>query len=109
MRTAAFCLLAPDGLGGRAHVDDVALAQLERFGLRARYLPRPRLAVGERQLDADLEAESNDPVDHGLLGAGLGIGEQLKVVRTYEPVAQARDGTDEVHDEVVRRLVVELG
>ena len=68
--------IPPSSLGSReaapalgAQPDDLTLAQLELLHLAAGGLDPGLLAVAERQLDAYLEAEMDDAVDHRLGGA----------------------------------------
>ena len=63
---------------------------------------------GKRELDADLEAEVDDALDERLDAAAVGLGEDLDVVGAQEGVAEAVDGADERHHELVARALVEL-
>src|SRR4051812_5210121 len=92
----------------RAHVHELPLLELELLELRAREL-RPDVAAGAGlEVHADLEAEVDDALDLHLLRA-LGRQDQdVEVVRSHVRLAQLRDGPDELHDELVRRRVVQL-
>ena len=82
--------------------------QLELLCGLARDL-RPQLApVAELHLDPDLEAEMDDALDEGLLAVAVRVREEPDVVRAQERIAEAVDGTDERHHELVRRRLVEL-
>ena len=61
-------------------------------------------AVVQLQLDADLEAEVDDPLDQRLGPGAVGLGEDLDVVRAHEGVAEAVDRADEGHHELVGGL-----
>ena len=51
---------------GRLDEDDLAALELELLGLVARHLHAEPLAVVAHELDAHLEAEVDDPLDHRL-------------------------------------------
>ena len=60
------------------------------------------------QLDLRVAAEERDPHDHRLDRTLGGFGEELDVVRPDERLAQRLRVAHEGHDELARRLVVEL-
>ena len=65
-------------------------------------------AVGEQQLDAHLEAEVHDALDHRLGVVVRGLEREVDVVRPHELVVERRDRADEAHHELVGRVVVDL-
>src|SRR5437763_8500931 len=95
-------------LARRADVDDLAAVELETLGFVARQLHRERLAVLAHELDADLEPEADDPLDHRLARRSVRLEDELEVVRPHERVAEAVRLPDERHHELVRRTLVEL-
>ena len=81
--------LGEDPLLRGADVDDLAVRELELLALVARQLRPDLLAVGTDELDAHLEAEVDDALDHRL-GCVLGRREQeLEVVRPH-PASRRR-------------------
>src|SRR5262245_61716489 len=64
-------LAAEDASALFADVHDLALLQLQPVGLLTRQLRPGLLAVLQRELDADLESQVHDPVDHRLLGGAV--------------------------------------
>src|SRR5436190_1224950 len=88
--------------------DDLPLGQFELLGLGTRDLRPKGIAVGEHELDANLEPEVHDPLDHRLLGAGRRDVRDLDVVRADEQRAPAVDLADEAHHELGRRMLVEV-
>ncbi len=71
------------------------------WAVLARDLRPDVAAVVELELDADLEAEVHDALDERLGAGAVGLGEDLDVVRAHERVAEAVDGPDERHHELV--------
>ena len=84
------------------------MRELELLGGLARDLGRDERAVGEQELDAHLEAEVDDALDHRLAVVVAGLEREVDVVRTHELVADGRHRADEAHHELVRRVVVDL-
>src|SRR5207247_1695763 len=82
-----------------ADVDNLADLELERRRFLARDLGREAGAVVADELDAHLEAEVDEPLDHRLLRRPVRVGAQLEVVRPDERVAHAVDRPDEAHHE----------
>ena len=72
--------------GGRSHTIEPASGS-SASASRARELRRDLLAVGAHDLDADLEAEVHDALDHRLLPAVLRPVGEGDVVRAHELVA----------------------
>ena len=66
-------------------------------------------AARDLQLHAGLEADSGEPVDLGTHRAVPGLVQQFQVVRTHEATGEVGDRSEEAHDEVVGRMIVELG
>src|SRR5919198_3392069 len=89
-------------------IDDGALCELEEVGLVAGHLGPQLLAVGQQQLDADLEAQAHDPLHHRLLGLGGRHVEDLEVVRPDEHRAAPVDRAHEAHHELRLRMLVEV-
>src|SRR5205085_5202410 len=87
---------------------DLAPLQLELLLLLPGQLRGKTLSVISHELDSDLEAEMHDALDHCLLRRAVRLVQQLDVVWTDEGLAEPVHGTDERHDELVRRSVVEL-
>ncbi len=83
-------------------------AEVELLGLHARELREHRLAVGQLQLDAHLEAEVADPRRPAPRGRRGRRGSDRDVVRAHERAVEARDRPEEAHHEAVRGPVVEL-
>src|SRR5690242_11143697 len=90
------------GLARRADVDDLAAVELELLRLVAGQLHRERLAVLAHELDAHLEAEVQDPLDHRLARRAVRLEDELEVVRAHERVAEPVRLPDERHHELVR-------
>src|SRR5439155_6806188 len=97
-----------DALPSGPHVHDLTLAQLELLARVARYL-RPQLGtVVADELDAHLEAEVDDPLDHRLVGGAVRLEHQLEVVRAHPAGADAIRGADAAHGELCRGVLVQL-
>src|ERR1700733_11981638 len=92
----------------RTQVGDLPLPQFQSLQLLAGQLSPDLVAVGEHQLDPDLEAERDDPLDHRLLGVLVLVADDLDVVRSHVAVAESVDLADEAHHELVRRFLVEV-
>src|SRR5207248_836178 len=95
-------------LAGGADVDDLTAVELEPLGLVARQLHGQRLAVLAHEVDAHLEAEVDDPLDHRLARRTVRLEHELEVVRADERVAEPVGLADERHDELVRGPLVEV-
>src|SRR5215218_5085965 len=69
-------------LAGAAGADehDLALGQLQLLGVLARQLGLEPLAVLQDQVGPDLEAQVDEPLDHGLGGGAVGLAPDLDVV-----------------------------
>ena len=66
------------------------------------------LPVLSDELDAYLEAEMYDALDHRLGRAVVRLQQQIDIVRPHERIAEPVDRADEAHHELVRRALVEL-
>ena len=65
-------------------------------------------AVAEGELHPHLGAQRHHAFDDALHGAGVGIAQQVEVVRAMHLAVELGDRADEAHHEVVGRLVVDL-
>ncbi len=92
----------------RADPDDLALLQLELLARVARDLRPELLSVGADELDAHLEAEMDDPLDHRLVRTVGRLEQQVEIVRAHPAVADPVHGPDEAHHELRRGVLVEL-
>src|SRR5258705_3834338 len=92
---------------GRAQEDFTARLEIEPIGFAPRDLHPYLLPVGDR-VDADLKAQPHHP--HDSRGHGLRLAEpkDLDVVRPHCRTTELGDRTEEVHHEIVHRLVVQL-
>src|ERR1044071_1778605 len=95
-------------LAGGSDVDDLPSRELQGIGLVARQLRGELLAVVPDELDPDVEAEVDEPDDHRLLRRPVRLEGDLEVVRSDEGVPEPVDRPDELHHELVLRLLVEL-
>ena len=71
-------------------------------------LHREALAVGVEELEPDVEAEVDDPVDHHLARRAVRHQRHLEVVRPHEGRPDLVRLTDERHHELVGRLLVHV-
>ena len=95
--------------GGQPHATRIwPSVELELLGLLARHL-RPHLAAVVAAAARRAPRSRGARRAHERLGpVGVGVGEDLDVVRAHERVAEAVDGPDEGHHELVARALVEL-
>src|SRR4029450_6356667 len=73
-------------------VDNLPTLQFELLRLLLRQLRQQVLAVVPDELDAHLEAEVDDALDHRLRAARVRLEQQLDVVRPNEGVAEPVQG-----------------
>src|SRR5436305_8030254 len=91
-----------------AEEDDVSDSEFELLCVGAGQLNGDRGAVGEDGVDAAVEPEAENSLDHRLVGAAARIGEYLDVVWSHQYVTEAGGRAEEAHHEGAGRVVVEL-